>query len=128
MNLTRKAVVLCVGLTFVSGMALGALADHFYLAMSAKPSPSESYRQTYITKTRSRLHLTDKQVAQLTEIMDETRSKVREVQEKTLPELRAIEREQNEKIRELLSPDQNAEFDKFLQEQKQKQRLKKDRR
>jgi hypothetical protein len=127
-NVTLKTASLYVGLVFASGIALGAITDHLYVTMSTKPSPSESYRQTYVAKTQSRLHLTDKQVAELTQIMDQTRSQVREVQEKMLPELRAITQRQNERIREMLSPEQNAEFDKLLQEQKQKQRLKKDRR
>ena len=128
MNLTRKTVVLYVCLVFASGIALGTISDRLYATITSRSSPSETYRETYISRAKSRLNLTDKQVAQLTAIMDETRSRFREVQEKMTPELRAIQQQENQKIREMLSPEQSAEFDKVIQEQKQKQRARKDRR
>jgi Spy/CpxP family protein refolding chaperone len=129
-NLTRKTVVLYVCLVFASGIALGAISDRLYATMASRSSPSrsETYKQNFISRAQARLHLTDQQVAQLSAIMDQTRSQFRELQEKMAPELLAIQQQENAKIRDILSPEQNAEFDKVIQEQKEKQRAKKDRR
>jgi len=78
--------------------------------------------------TSGLVRLTDKQVVQLSAIMDQTRSQFRELQEKMAPELLAIQQQENAKIRDILTIEQNAEFDKLIQERKEKQRAKKARR
>jgi hypothetical protein len=93
-----------------------------YAPMTAsRPFGSETSRQTYTRRMQSRLNLTDRQVAHLTTIMDETRSRFRDAEEKRAPSLSAIQQQEIRRIREMLSPEQNAEFDKVLQPQKEKQ-------
>src|ERR1700692_1889883 len=114
MNFSRKSIALYVGLVFVSGGVLGIFGDRLYTvttvtkAKNAKPSPEE-FRRGYLGFMQKRLSLTEPQVTQLGLILDETRARVNEVHERTVPDQQEIQKAQTEKIRALLTPAQQAE-------------------
>jgi Spy/CpxP family protein refolding chaperone len=113
-------------LLFLSGVAVGAFGLRLYTLNSVRaggrPSPEE-FRRKYIVEMRSRLKLTDDQTSKLGPILDETRKQFRELREKHRPELKAIQDEQTQKIRALLTDAQQAEFSRFQQErEKERQR------
>jgi Spy/CpxP family protein refolding chaperone len=121
MNFSRKSIALYVGLVFVSGGVLGVFGDRLYTvttvtkAKNAKPSPEE-FRRGYIGFMQRRLTLTEQQVTQLGLILDETRARMNEVHERTLPERQEITKDQTEKIRALLTPAQQSEFEVMRKE------------
>jgi Spy/CpxP family protein refolding chaperone len=111
-------------LLFLSGVAVGAFGLRLYTLNSGRPGghPSaEEFRRKYVEEMRNRLKLTDDQVSKLGPILDETGKQFRELREKHRPELKAIQDEQTEKIRALLTEAQQAEFTRF-QEEREKQR------
>jgi Spy/CpxP family protein refolding chaperone len=112
-------------LLFLSGVAVGAFGLRLYTLNSVRagggrPSPDE-FRRHYIEQMRSRLKLTDDQASKLGPILDETGKEFRELREKHRPELKAIQDQQTQKIRALLTESQQAEFTKF-QEERDKER------
>lgn len=120
MRFSRGAIALYVGLVFACGMVLGAFGDRLYNASAvvAKPAPRnpEEFRRKVIAEYQSRLKLTPDQVAKLNAIMDETRARVEETRQKMKPAYQKIHDEQSEKVRELLSADQQVEYDKMRKE------------
>ena len=125
MNYSRKSIALYVGLVFVSGAALGVFGDRVYTvstvtkAKNAKPSPEE-FRRGYLGFMQKRLSLTEKQITQLGLILDDTRARMNEVHERTIPEQQEIQKSQSEKIRALLSPTQQSEYDVVIKERRER--------
>ena len=128
MNFSRKSIALYVGLVFVSGAVLGVFGDRLYTvttvtkAKNAKLSPEE-YRRMYMGFMQKRLGLTDPQVTKLGLIFDETRARMNEIHDRTIPEQQEIQKAQTEKVRALLTPAQQSEYEVLLKERRE--RLKK---
>ena len=116
MNFSRKSIALYVGLVFVSGAVLGVFGDRLYTvttvtkAKNAKLTPEE-FRHGYIGFMQKRLGLTEPQVTKLGLIFDETRARMNEIHERAIPEQQEIQKAQTEKIREMLTPAQQSEFE-----------------
>jgi Spy/CpxP family protein refolding chaperone len=125
MNFSRKTIALYVGLVFVSGAVLGVFGDRLYTvttvtkAKNAKPSPEE-FRRGYLGFMQKRLTLSETQVTRLGLILDETRARMNEVHERTIPEQQEIQKSQSEKIRALLTPAQQAEYDVVVKERRER--------
>ena len=127
MRLSRGAIALYVGLVFACGVVLGTFGDRLYNAsvVVAKPAATknpEEFRKRIIAEYQSRLKLTDQQVLKLNSIMDETRARVEETRQKMKPAYQKIHDEQNDKIRALLTEDQQLEYDKMRKEREQRAR------
>jgi hypothetical protein len=128
MKLSRATIALYVGLVFASGVVLGIFGHSLYAVStiaSTKSKNPEEFRKKVIAEYRSRLHLSDDQVTKLNAIMDETRARVEETRQKMHPAYQKIRGEQNEKIRQLLSSDQQLEFDKMQKEREERQQRQK---
>ena len=128
MKLSRATIALYVGLVFASGVVLGIFGHSLYAVStiaSTKSKNPEEFRKKVIAEYRSRLHLSDDQVTKLNASMDETRARVEETRQKMHPAYQKIRGEQNEKIRQLLSSDQQLEFDKMQKEREERQQRQK---
>jgi Spy/CpxP family protein refolding chaperone len=114
-------------LVFLSGIAVGVFANRLYVMNSVSANASskspEEWRRKYVEEMRSRLRLSDQQVAQLQPILDETRQRFHDAHERAKPELKAIQDEQVQKVRSILKDDQKAEFEKFRQEREKRRQL-----
>lgn len=123
MKLSRAAIALYIALVFVSGVVLGAVGHRFYLVSTApmRPSPEE-VRKRVTAEYQQRLKLTDDQLAKLNIIMDETRARIEETRRQMHPAYQKIREEQQEKFREMLTPEQKAEYEKILKEREQRQK------
>jgi hypothetical protein len=83
----------------------------------AKPnSTPDEWRQKYMAEMKSRLNLREDQILRLNILLDETRSRVREVHERHRPEIDEIKHEQTLKVSGMLDPGQKVEFDKLIKE------------
>lgn len=116
-------------LVFLSGALVGAFGYRLYMVntvMSDKgpPRTPEEYRRRYVQEMTARLHLSDDQVQNLQRIVDETGQRIREVHERSKPDMKAIEANQYEQIRAMLTEGQRAEYEKMRAE-REKRRLKK---
>jgi len=119
MKLSRAAIVVYVGLVFASGAVLGALGHRLYTVttVSAKATRNpEEFRKRVISVYQSRLKLSDAQVDQLSAIMDETRTRVEDTRQKLKPAYQKIHEEQSDKIRAMLNPNQQVEYEKIRKE------------
>jgi type II secretory pathway component PulC len=126
MKLSRLAISLYVGLVFASGAVLGAFGHRLYsvsTVVSAKQNRNpEEFRKRVIAEMQGRLKLSGDQVNKLNFIMDDTRARVEETRQKMRPALQAIHEEQSQKIRDMLAPDQQVEYDKMRKEREERQK------
>ena len=123
MTLSRWAIAGYLALVFGSGAVVGALGHRMYAvsAVSAKIPPSpDVWRQKYMAEMKSRLKLRDDQVLRLNILLDETRSRVKEVQERHRPEIDQIKHEQTLRVSSMLDPDQKVEFEKLRKEREER--------
>jgi polyhydroxyalkanoate synthesis regulator phasin len=121
MRRTTLTSVLYLSLLFVSGVAVGVFGHRLYTlnsvnATSINPRNPEEFRRRYVAEMRSRLKLTDDQVARLGPILDETRQRHQELMDKHRPEFKAIHDEQVRKIRGMLTDSQQTEYTALLAE------------
>ena len=131
MKFTRWTVALYMALVFVCGGVVGAFAHRLYTvsgvsANAAQRNPEE-FRKRFMADLKARLQLTDDQAAKLGAVMDDTRARFRDVREKFEPEMQKIREDQRQKISELLSPSQQAEFQKIVEERQRRREGKKGR-
>lgn len=135
MKLSRVAIVIYVALVFASGAVLGAFGHRLYMASSVsanflpavmapgRPSPNaEEYRKKTMAEYRSRLKLTDDQFSKLNTIMDETRARVTDIRKQMHPAYEKVHQEQNEKVRAILTHDQQIELEKMRKEREERQK------
>jgi hypothetical protein len=125
---SRATIALYVGLVFASGVVLGIFGHSLYavstIVGSTKSKNPEEFRKRVIAEYRSRLKLSEDQVTKLNAIMDETRARVEETRQKMHPAYQKIRAEQDDKIRQLLSAEQQTEFDRMHKEREERQRQK----
>jgi hypothetical protein len=131
MKSTRWTVALYMALVFACGGVVGAFAHRLYTvsgvsANVAQRNPEE-FRKRYMADMKARLQLSDEQAAKLGVVMDETRARFRDVREKFEPEMQKIREDQRQKISELLSSSQQAEWQKIVEERQRRRDGKKDR-
>jgi hypothetical protein len=136
MKLSRVAIASYVALVFLCGAILGAYSHRLYTVsmytlvptVSAKstrvPPNPEELRKGILSSMQSKLKLSGDQVAKLNLILDDTRARIREEHDKTQPQIREIRREQTEKIRALLTPEQRSTYEDMLKQREERQRQK----
>jgi hypothetical protein len=119
-------------LVFLSGAVVGAFSHRLYTMNSVfagvSPTKPDEYRRQYVKEIRSKLSLTDQQVSQLTAILDNTRARYHDVKARwdhqakdaARPELKAIQAEQVQQIKGILSDTQKPEYEKFLAEREKR--------
>ena len=120
MKRSQLAVALYAVLTFAAGALVGVAGYRLYSSTTvdarAPRRTPEDYRKRYVDEMRSRLKLSEQQVAQLNVILDTTRDRFRELRAKQYPDMKAIQDDQTTRIRAMLDPAQQAEYDKMRQE------------
>ena len=125
MKRAALSTALYVSLVFLSGAVVGGFAHRLYMVNtvstgSVSPKP-EDVRRKIVEEMRARLSLTNDQVTQLSAIMDSTKARFHEVRSKwdkeahirAKPELKAIQEDQVQKIKEILTESQRPEYDKY---------------
>jgi hypothetical protein len=131
MKLTRWTVALYMALVFACGGVVGAFAYRLYTVSGVSANVGqrnpEEFRKRYMADMKARLQLNDDQAAKLNVIMDETRARFRDVREKFEPEMQKIREDQRQRISELLSPSQQAEWQKIVEERQRRREGKKGR-
>ena len=131
MRPTRWSVALYMALVFVCGGVAGAFAYRLYTVSGVSANVGqrnpEEFRKRFMADLKARLQLNDDQAAKLGVIMDETRARVRTTRDTIEPELRKIREDQRQRISELLSPSQQAEWQKINEERQRQRESKKNR-
>jgi len=131
MRPSRWTVALYMALVFACGGVAGAFAFRLYTVSGVSANVGqrnpEEFRKRFMADLKSRLQLNDDQAVKLGAIMDETRMRVRAARVTIEPELQKIRDDQKQRISELLTPDQQAEWQKILDERQRKRESKKNR-
>ena len=126
--MTRKnlPIAFYLLLVFVSGSVVGALGYRTYNPPTARsvsapqrPSPAEVKRQ-YLDESRSRLDLTDDQMAKLSVILDQTNVRFHDVRQQENERIRQIGEDHYQRVRLILMPDQLPKYEKLHQEREAK--------
>lgn len=133
MKLSRTAISGYMALVLACGAVLGVVGDRAYTAYTSSdrpfpgggkgkdrrpPQSPEEYRKGYLNFMQTRLKLDDQQVVKLGLILDETRARMNDIHERTVPEQQEVQKTQTEKIRQLLKPEQLSEYEVMLKERR----------
>jgi hypothetical protein len=123
---SRLSAFLSLILLFSSGALVGAVGHRLYMvntvvsvggdavapAPPRRPSPEEA-RKRNMDDMKQRVHLDDKQIAQLNEIYDQTRDQFEALMKKREADGQAIRDSQTAKIRAILRPDQIPLYEQY---------------
>ncbi len=125
-----------LALVFASGTTLGWFGNRYYAAREAATSNGQTkarygrsfnpdeFRKQYLAGMKKQLSLSDDQIEKLSDILDETRSLMNELQKRQLPEQFEIQNAQQKKIRALFNEDQLQKYDQMLERIRQGSRTK----
>ncbi len=120
MGRSRISIVLYLALVFLSGVVVGAVGHRLYTmqtvsaAKARHPSPEE-YRRRYLQEMQTRLKLTEEQVRKIDAVLDETRDRFR-------AEVRAMQEDQARRVRAILNPEQQEEYEKMRRERDERRK------
>ena len=114
MRRSNVATLVYLLVVFASGAVVGGFANRLYMAKTVSatagaPSNRAALRKQYIQDMRSRLHLTDGQIAQLQRIMDATGQRMHEMH-------KTIGDEHIRQVIAMLDDSQKAEYAKMRAE------------
>lgn len=121
-NRNIAAAVFAV-LLFGCGVATGVLGDRYYTmkVVHARPS-ADMLRQRYSDDLKRRLHLTPEQVGRLNTVLDQTHDRFKRFRDEHRSEFERINQEQIDAVRNLLTPEQQPEYDKMVAEREQRRK------
>ena len=117
-------VLIGIIVVFILGAIAGGLMS--YAACWNRPHWGETHpREEVVRKLSRKLHLDDAQKAQVEVIVNDAHNQMREMRRETQPKIDSIMGSAQAKIREILRPDQKAEFEKLIARWKaQREKLK----
>ena len=128
MKFSKAAIAIYMGMVFASGGLLGVFGYRYYTLSEnrGKQRPGgrrggpEEFRARLLTAMKTRLNLSPEQVTRWDLLMDETRARVEETKARMNPEMQAIGRDYNEKLKTILTPEQWKEYEVSLKEREGK--------
>lgn len=94
----------------------GGVVIYFFFGMfgiTVGEPPPNRLREQYVAGMQSQLKLTDKQLAKLNHVLDGSSERLRKLHRKEGPELRAILDMHAQKIRAMLTPEQQVAYEKM---------------
>jgi len=121
---SRLIAFLYLLVVFMSGAVVGALTYRLYAVNSLlrsnaiprpKPTPEE-VRRHIVSDLRTRVHMDDRQIAEVNRIMDETRDAFHQIRDAMNQQGRKVHDQQWEKVKALLRPDQKPLYDRWAAE------------
>jgi Spy/CpxP family protein refolding chaperone len=115
---SRKAVLLVV-LLFVLGIALGAVGTYLVTmrVQAARPQATLVHNPAHTMEVYTRdLNLTPNQQVQIQAILNDMRAGYAALHEKLDPEYEAVRQQGRERIRHLLTPEQQPKFEDLLRQ------------
>ncbi len=130
MKLSRATISLYVGLWVACGGVLGFFANRLYTAATvnananAKKGPQDP-RKSLVGMFQTRLKLSDDQIQKLNLILDESQAQVMAIHGQMDPQLDAVRQNQITRMKLMLTPEQEPEYEKMLQELRDRQQRQK---
>jgi hypothetical protein len=99
--------------TFLLGVIVGGACTYYY-AWHTGRWHRPFVRQNLVHRLKSELNLSDTQVHQVEQILDGSMSKFRSAQQQCDTQLNAVRQETRAAIRQILTPQQNQQFDELV--------------
>ena len=100
-------------LTFLLGVIIGGACTYYYGWHTGRWH-RPFVRQNFVHRLQGELNLSDTQVQQLEQILDGSMSKFRSAQQQADAQLNAVRQETRAAIRQILTPQQNQQFDELV--------------
>jgi len=117
---TRREAALLVFVVFLLGLLVGGVGNHLWgervwgkQELPVRPGPPS--REQVVNDLTRELQLTPDQQKQLGPIIDDTRAQVRALYTPLDAQHEKIRQQGRERIRALLTPEQQPKFDQFMQ-------------
>ena len=110
--MSRRAY-LYFALTFLLGVIVGGTCVYYY-AWSTGYWRRPFNRQSFVSRLKAELNLSDTQVFQLEQILEGSTKKFRAIQQQSDSQSNAVREDTRNKIRQILSPQQTQEFDELV--------------
>jgi len=110
--MSRRAY-LYFALTFLLGAIVGGTCVYYY-AWSTGHWHRPFNRQSFVSRLKTDLNLSDTQVPQLEQILEGSTKRFRSAQQQADSQLNAIREETRTSIRQLLTPEQSQKFDALV--------------
>jgi Spy/CpxP family protein refolding chaperone len=103
--------------TIVLGAVLGGATTYYYLWYTGRLHRDAGFNKARaVEHLKKVLSLSDSQVQQLGQIFDESAQETRDLQKQIEPQFQAIHMETRAHIRQILNPQQQKVFDRYLRE------------
>jgi hypothetical protein len=109
--MSRRAY-LYFALTFLLGAIVGGACVYYY-AWSTGHWHRPFNKRSFVSRLKSDLDLSEKQVHELEEIVDDSSGKVQSAQQQADSQVNTIRQETRNRIRQILSPKQTQGFDEI---------------
>ena len=110
--MSRRAY-LYFALTFLLGVIVGGTCVYYY-AWSTGYWRRPFNRQSFVSRLKAQLNLSDTQVSQLEQILEGSTKKFRAIQQQSDSQSNAVREDTRNKIRQILSPQQTQAFDELV--------------
>jgi hypothetical protein len=120
----RRRVYVYFALTFVLGVAVGG-AGVFSYGWHSGHWHRGLNRRGVVRRLTGQLKLSDPQVRQINQIMDDSEKKQDQLREQFQPQIEALREETRDRIRKILSPDQVARFNDIVRQYDERMRPRK---
>ncbi len=118
--MSRK-VYIYFALTFILGVVVGACGLYFFGWNTGRWHPRPS-PDRFVQYMRKELNLSDGQVAQIRQIVNDTRTKFHELEKQMEPQFDAVRDESRAHIRQVLNPQQAQKFDQMVRRWEERRR------
>lgn len=118
--MTRRAYLYFI-LTFLLGVVIGAAGAVFYGWYGGHWHRGFD-RERLVRHLRRDLNLTDAQVQQAKQIMDETSKRMDDLRKQIDPQFDAVRRESQDRIRQILNPEQLTKFNEMVRRFEERKR------
>ena len=120
----RRVAAIYLGAVFLAGLALGVVSYWFYevkIAQANTPrhKTAAEFRQRMAVKLKEELDLSSGQVEQVRMILDSVGQGFHDIRDEVEPKVEALRQERVEKVMLLLSREQQAKYERILEERRE---------
>ena len=120
----RRVAAIYLGAVFLAGLALGVVSYWFYevkIAQANTPrhKTAAEFRQRMAVKLKEELDLSSGQVEQVRMILDSVGQGFHDIRDEVEPKFEALRQERVEKVMLLLSREQQAKYERILEERRE---------
>src|SRR5580658_4647386 len=125
---SRFTIAVYLVLVFASGILVGVESHRMYATTSTArakadtPQNMSEFRRRYLDGMKTKVGVSDTQLAQINNILDDTKKKVNELAELEKPLHDRIRQEHVDQIKDLLTPQQKIAYDNWRAERERAKR------